>query len=146
ARTLGIGGHRHRLEHAFLRRRDAHADFDMTAVAMGVVCLAEARIFADRVITNFSAVNGAPPTGLRTVGLGAFLLPARDEGDSVEQTRFVRAEATLASGKQARQCQQQNISTLQISLPARAAVLVGPRIPHDRALTIGYILDHGASS
>jgi len=67
-------------------QQHAHADFDVTAVAMGFVCVAEARIFADRFIANLSAVHGAPPTCLESLGLRTFLLAARDICDSVEQT------------------------------------------------------------
>jgi len=82
---------------------------------MGVVCVAEARIFADRFIANLSAVDGAPPTCLKPLGLRTFLLAAHDICDSVEQTCFIRGGATFASEKQGCQSQQQNISTLHFS-------------------------------
>lgn len=106
APALGISGHDHRLEHAFLRRGDAHADFYMTASAVRVVVLAEAGILPDRFISDLSSLDGPPPARFEPLGEFTLLLAAREERDGIDQTRFIRAEPTFTSANQACQSQQ----------------------------------------
>src|SRR5262245_6882166 len=117
APSSGISGHDHRLEYAFLRRGDAHADFDMTAAPVRVVFLAEAGILPDRFISDLPSLDSPPPARFESLGEITLLLAARDERNGIDQTRFIRAEATFTSANQACQSQQQNVPERQMSLP-----------------------------
>jgi hypothetical protein len=59
----------------------------------------------DRFISDLSALDSPPPARLESLREITLLLAADDEGDGIEQTRFVRGEATFTSANQARESQ-----------------------------------------
>ncbi|TMJ68559.1 MAG: hypothetical protein E6G80_15570 [Alphaproteobacteria bacterium] len=93
----------------------------MTAFTMRIVCFAEPGILADGFVLDLSPFNGSPPARLKPLLLRTFLLTADDEGNGIEQAGLIWAEATFASQNHAGQSQQQDVSSLQISLQACAA-------------------------
>src|SRR5258708_12638794 len=100
----------------------------------------------DGFILGLSAYNGPPPARLNSLLLRTFLLAADDECNGIEHAGFIWAEPTFASQDQAGQSQQQNVSSLQISLQACDEACDPPSDTPDRRSTIRYILDRGSSS
>jgi len=116
----------------------------MTAFTMRIVCFAEAGILTDGFILDLLPFNGPSPACLEPLLLRAFLLAAGDECNGIQQARLLWGKATFASQNYAGQSQQQNVSSLQLSLQACAAD-PPPETP-DRRSTMRYILDREPSS
>jgi hypothetical protein len=71
-----------------------------------VVFLAEAGILSDRFVSDLASLDSPPPARLESLGEFTLLLAAGDERDGIDQTGFIRAEATLTSANQACQSQE----------------------------------------
>src|SRR5499426_4581342 len=117
ALALGILGGHDRLEHAFRRRGDSHADPHVAAVTMRIIGLAEVGVWPDRLVLDRSAVEGPPPAAFESLRDRIFLLATGNECDRIEQSCFVRGQWGLAAKNQACQPQQQNVLNSQVSLP-----------------------------
>src|SRR5215467_15139257 len=95
----------------------------MPAFTMRIVCFAEAGILTNGFILDLLPFNGPSPARLKPLLLRTFLLAAGDECNGIQQACLLWGEATFASQNHAGQSQQQNVSSLQISLQACAAVI-----------------------
>src|SRR5262249_56082002 len=89
--ALGILGGHDRLEHAFRRRGDSHADPHVAAVAMRIIGLAEVGVWPDRLVLDLSALDGPPPAAFESLRDRIFLLAAGNECDRIQQPSFLPA-------------------------------------------------------